>query len=179
MGSVDDVPSSLSESVDRIHLTKKRIRQAAIRFQFTGWDSILNRLNPPSQVASSEGCIYLITPLRSVFYDPHVAWLQNHGNSLPGECSQDRFDGSFFSPLVKNHLCIFSVSGLTLPRTASGHNAPFQIQQSPNVAAMRWRGLLGTGSLAVNRCSAQSTSSVLPLCYLGNGGIRAESRTML
>jgi hypothetical protein len=50
----------------------------------------------------------LITPLRGVFYNPYVAWLQNHSNSLPGERSQDCFDGSFFSPLVKNHLCIFS-----------------------------------------------------------------------
>jgi hypothetical protein len=108
MASPDDVPSSLGEPVDRIHLTKKRIRQAAIRFQFTGWDSILNRLNPPSQVARSERYIYLITPLRGVFYNPYVAWLQNHSNSLPGERSQDCFDGSFFSPLVKNHLCIFS-----------------------------------------------------------------------
>ncbi len=33
--------------------------------------------------------------------------------------------------------------GLTLPRTASGQNAPFQVQQNPNVAAMRWRGGLG------------------------------------
>ncbi|MGI0085565.1 MAG: hypothetical protein ACREBQ_10830 [Nitrososphaerales archaeon] len=110
MGSVDDVPTFLSEPVDRIHLTKRWIRQAAIRFQFTGWDSILNRLNPPPQVAGSEGYIYLITPLRSVFYDPYGARLQNQGNALPGECSQDRFDGSFFSPLVENHPCIFSVS---------------------------------------------------------------------
>ncbi|HXG17461.1 MAG TPA: hypothetical protein VNN62_00095, partial [Methylomirabilota bacterium] len=29
------------------------------------------------------------------------------------------------------------------PRTASGQTGSFQIQQSPNVAAMRWRGLLG------------------------------------
>jgi hypothetical protein len=32
---------------------------------------------------------------------------------------------------------------LTPRRTASGHTVPFQLEQKPNVAAMRWRGLLG------------------------------------
>ena len=35
-----------------------------------------------------------------------------------------------------------SLGALTPPRTASGHNAAFQLQQNPNVAAMRWRGLI-------------------------------------
>ena len=30
-----------------------------------------------------------------------------------------------------------------LPRTASGQNETLQLEQSPNVAAMRWRGSLG------------------------------------
>jgi hypothetical protein len=30
------------------------------------------------------------------------------------------------------------------PRTASGYNLAFQIQQHPNVAALRWRDELGT-----------------------------------
>jgi hypothetical protein len=32
-----------------------------------------------------------------------------------------------------------SIGRLTLARTASGYNAAFQIEQSPNVAAMRFR----------------------------------------
>jgi len=44
--------------------------------------------------------------------------------------------------------------GLTLKRTASGHNASFQIEQSPNVAAMRWRGLILIQASFAASCSA-------------------------
>ena len=35
------------------------------------------------------------------------------------------------------------LESLTPPRTASGHNAPFQVEQNSNVAAMRWHIRLG------------------------------------
>ena len=54
------------------------------------------------------------------------------GRCLPLLCDPPRVACSFLSG-----------SSRTPPRTASGHNAPFQLEQTPNVAAMRWRALLG------------------------------------
>jgi hypothetical protein len=39
----------------------------------------------------------------------------------------------------------------TPPRTASRHNAPFQVEQNRNMAAMRWRGLLGDSGKTLER----------------------------
>ena len=39
---------------------------------------------------------------------------------------------------------LLQIKGLTPSRTASGHTAPVQIEQHPNVAAMRWREWLAT-----------------------------------
>jgi len=66
-----------------------------------------------------------------------------------GRCEVPRqgFVFSFFcGPPRVPRACLLG-SSLTPPRTASGHNAPFQILQNPNVAAMRWRGGLGSSSL--------------------------------
>src|SRR5262249_9565389 len=49
------------------------------------------------------------------------------------------------------------------PRTASGQNESFQLKQSPNVAAMRWRGWLGTPCLAPSpSCFAPSDNAPVP-----------------
>jgi|SRR5215510_12439698 len=41
---------------------------------------------------------------------------------------------------------------LTLKRTASGHTVSFQIEQSPNVAAMRWRAMILIQASSAARC---------------------------
>jgi len=63
-----------------------------------------------------------------------------------GCCRVPRWDvvSLFFDAALQEFpIAFLSGSTLTLPRTASGHTAAFQIQQSPNMAAMRWRGWLG------------------------------------
>jgi hypothetical protein len=46
---------------------------------------------------------------------------------------------------------------LTVQRTASGHNVTFQLMQKPNVAAMRWRGLLGVSLLVIDNTALLPT----------------------
>jgi hypothetical protein len=70
---------------------------------------------------------------------------------------------------------IFSfILSLTPPRTASGQNGSFQIKQSPNVAAMRWRGWLGLSllracslsSCCLSVCSCRFSLTFVPLFLL-------------
>ncbi len=60
---------------------------------------------------------------------------------------------------------VWIVPTITLKRTASGYTAPFEFQQNPNVAAIRWNG--GAGSSALRDWSL--TPGHLWLCSLGFG----------
>jgi hypothetical protein len=57
------------------------------------------------------------------------------------------------------HIC----KRLTPPRTASGHNETVQLEQRPNVAVMRWRGLI-----LIQASFAASYSAAVGWLYLNN-----------
>jgi hypothetical protein len=61
------------------------------------------------------------------------------------------------------YFCLL-LADLTPQRTASGHTTALQIEQSPNVAAMRWRGWFGGAS----RClSYMRSNCVIPILRVG------------
>jgi len=88
---------------------------------------------PPASTADFIAWLFMvIPPLLRLLVLPQHAW-----PVLSRSVSCVLTSGLFhFAPPPFFH-------GLTLTRTASGHDETFQVQQNPNVAAMRWRVLLG------------------------------------
>ena len=87
-----------------------------------------------SRCSGPFGCHSVLSVLRLV-----SSWA---GPQLPALCDPPRVPRA-----------LLSTASLTPKRTASGPEAVFQIQQSRQQAAMRWRGLLGVLTLGALYCA--------------------------